>query len=89
VRTAAFDDPAQGELFERVEIAKIPDEITGLTLKTMLMDQGIEAELQDLQGSFYGSVLTSVQGYWGKLFVAKADESKARDIVRDFMGDTP
>jgi hypothetical protein len=82
-------DPNQGELFDTVVLYKVPDEITGLALRSFLLDAGIEAVLQDMQASFYGSVLTGMQGYWGKVIVAKEQESRARELLAEFKQDFP
>lgn len=78
-------DPDQGELFEVVELYDVPDEITGLALRSFLADQGVEANVRELQASFYGITLNPGGGLWGKLVVAKEQEQKARTLIRQFM----
>ncbi len=80
-------DPNQGELFDTVVLYKVPDEITGLALRSFLLDAGIEAVLQDMQASFYGNVLTGMQGYWGKVIVTKEQESRAQELLAEFKRD--
>jgi len=80
-------DPNQGELFETVELCKVPDEITGMALHSFLLEAGIDANLQDMRASFYGNVLSGIQGFWGKIIVAKQDEEKAREVYEAFQMD--
>lgn len=77
----------QGELFEMVDIYKIPDEITGLAIRSFLADHGIDAVLQDMQASFYAGTLNMFLGYWGKLLVPKEQEEQARGLLEDFLRD--
>jgi hypothetical protein len=77
-------DPNQGELFEIVELCKVPDEITGMALHSYLLDAGIQASLQDMHASFYGSVLSSLQGYWGAIIIPAEQEEKARKVLDRF-----
>ncbi len=78
-------DPLQGELFEVVELYDLPDEITGLALRSFLAEQGIEANLRQLQASFYGITLNPGGGLWGKLVVAKEQETQARALIERFL----
>jgi hypothetical protein len=82
-------DPNQGQLFEVVELFDLPDEITGMALKTFLADQGIEVNVRELQASFYGITLNPGGGIWGKLVVAKEYESQARALVKEFLKEFP
>jgi membrane protein YqaA with SNARE-associated domain len=73
------------ELFEMVEIYKIPDEITGMALNSFLVDAGIEASIQPMEASFYGGALNVMLGYWGKLLVPRDEETKARKLLETFI----
>jgi len=79
-------DPNQGVLFEIVELCKISDEITAMALRSFLADGGIDATVQEMQASFYGSVLNpGNEGYWGKLLVDRHQEAKARRLLDAFQ----
>ncbi|MCK5243309.1 hypothetical protein KAR34_12750 [bacterium] len=80
-------DPNQGELFETVQLCKVPDEITGMALQSLLRDAGIDANLRDMRASFYGSVLSNMQGFWGTIIVYKKDEKKAQKLYATFQKD--
>lgn len=82
-------DPNQGELFETFELCKIPDEVTGMTVQAMLLDAGVDANLRDMRTPFYANVLSSIQGFWGTIIVAKKDEAKAKKIYEDFKKEFP
>jgi membrane protein YqaA with SNARE-associated domain len=73
------------ELFETVEIYKIPDEITGMALSSFLADAGVEASVQPMEASFYGGALNVMLGYWGKLLVPRDQEVKARKQLEIFL----
>ncbi|MCD4812228.1 hypothetical protein K8S19_00825 [bacterium] len=81
---ALAPDPNQVELFETFELCKIPDEVTGMALQSMLLEAGVDANLRDMRTSFYANVLSSMQGYWGTIIVAKQDEDLAKQVHRDF-----
>ncbi len=78
-------DPNQGELFETVELCKVPDEITAMALKSFLLDGGVDVGIRNMTASFYGTVLNEVQGYWGTVIVDKAQEEQARELYAGFM----
>ncbi len=78
-------DPNQGELFETVELCKVPDEITAMALKSFLLDGGVDVGIRNMTASFYGNVLNGVQGNWGAVIVDKAQEEKARKLYADFL----
>jgi len=80
-------DPNQGELFQTAEICKVPDEVTGMALHAFLIDAGCQASLVDLHGSFYGSVLSNLQGFWGEIIVPQDEAEKARKLVDKFWQD--
>ncbi len=78
-------DPNQMDLFEMVEIYKIPDEITAMALNSFMVDAGIEAHVQCMDASFYGGALNVMLGYWGKLLVPRDSETKARKLLEAFV----
>jgi len=78
-------DPNQIELFELVEIYKIPDEITAMALSSFLADAGLDASIQPMEASFYGGTLNTLLGYWGKLLVPAEQEPKARKQLEIFL----
>jgi hypothetical protein len=78
-------DPNQGELFETIELYRLSDEIMGMALKSRLADAGLDATIQVMRASFYGSALDPAGGYWGKLLVAKDQEVPARKILAAFL----
>lgn len=67
-----------------IELCTIPDALAGFSLKTYLQQAGIPAELKDMSSSFYATVLTAVQGYWGKVLVPRSLEPRARRLVDAF-----
>lgn len=77
-------DPNQVELFETIELCKVPDEITAMALKSFLMDAGIEAGIRNMSASFYGNVLNEFQGYWGTVIISKEQEDQARQFYEAF-----
>ena len=77
--------PDQIALFEMTEIYKIPDEITGMALRSFLADAGVEASIQPMEASFYGGTLNTLLGYWGKLLVPAEQATKARKQLEIFL----
>lgn len=78
-------DPNQVELFETVELCKVPDEITAMALKSFFLDNDIEVGVREMRASFYGNVLNTMQGYWGVIIVPKEDEEKALQLYNAFQ----
>ncbi len=72
-----------------VEIYRVPDEITGISAQAFLRSEGIPALLLDMRASFYGNVLSGIQGFWGKLLVLKDQEEAARRLLAVFLRGTP
>lgn len=70
-----------------VDIFKVPDEITGLAVRSFMAGNGVDAVLQNMQASFYAGTLNLVLGYWGKLLVPKEQETKARGLLEEFLRD--
>jgi hypothetical protein len=85
--TSLPPDPNQVELFETVQLCKVPDEITGMALQSFLIEAGIDTNLRDMRASFYATVLSNMQGYWGTIIVAKKDEKKAKELYAAFQKD--
>lgn len=77
-------DPNQVELFETIELCKVPDEVTAMALKSFLMDGGIEVGVRNMTASFYGTVLNGFQGNWGTLIVNKEQEAEAKRLYEAF-----
>ena len=83
VATKSF--PEKCEFFATAELCKVTDEIMGMAIKSFLLDRGVESILRDMHGSFYGGVLTNLQGYWGSIMVDQADEEKAKKLYQVFQ----
>lgn len=80
----ASPDPNQRELFESIEVARVPDEISAMALRGFLLDAGVEAVVEDRSGSFYGNTLSGGQGYWGSVRVSKEQAEQAGRILEKF-----
>jgi len=68
-----------------INIYKMPDEITGIGIKSLLEKEGIDCVLQSSQIPWYDSVMVSALGYWGEILVKEKDKEKAEAIIEDFI----
>ncbi len=68
-----------------INIYKMPDEITGIGIKSLLEKEGIDCVLQSSQIPWYDSVMVSALGYWGEILVKEKDKEKAEAIIEDFL----
>jgi len=68
-----------------ISIYKVPDEVTGVTLKSLLEEQGIKAILRSSQIPWLDNIMTKALGYWGEILVKEEDRDKAKNIIKDFL----
>lgn len=68
-----------------VGVYKAPDELMGVSIKSLLEEKGIKAILQSSQIPWYDSIMVSALGYWGEILVQREDEEKALILIREFL----
>lgn len=68
-----------------VGVYKAPDELMGVSIKSLLEEKGIKVILQSSQIPWYDSIMVSALGYWGEILVQREDEEKALTLIREFL----
>ena len=68
-----------------VGVYKAPDELMGVSIKSLLEEKGIKAILQSSQIPWYDSIMVSALGYWGEVLVQRKDEEKALILIKEFL----
>jgi hypothetical protein len=70
-----------------VELEKVPDEISGIMMKGILLNSGIDVVLQSDKISWLDGISdTWSKDYWGQLLVPKEEFEKARKILDEYLG---
>ncbi len=68
-----------------VEIFMAQNELEATMIKDMLESHGVDALIRSDQIVWYDGIAKAGRGYWGKVFVRDEDESKAKELVAEFM----
>ncbi len=64
---------------------RLPDEPTGLLLKGVLAEDGIESLIRSEQVAWMDDVMKTSRGYWGSLMVFAEDAARARGIISGYL----
>jgi len=67
-----------------ISVYKAHDEFEAISLRELLLKEGIEAVIQSRQIPMYDGVMTLAIGYWGDLLVKEEDLKEAKDIIDGF-----
>ena len=77
----------KADYVEMVELQQVPDEVSGVMLKGILENSGIEVILRAAKIPCYdGIASTWSTSYWGKLLVPKEDLERSRKILDEYIG---
>ena len=68
-----------------ISVYKAHDEFEAISLRGLLLKEGIEAVIQSRQIPMYDGVMTLAIGYWGDLLVKEEDLKEAKDIIDGFL----
>jgi hypothetical protein len=68
-----------------ISVYRAPDELSGVTIRSLLEDKGIKAVLKSSQIPWYDNIMISALGYWGEVLVRNEDKQKAENIIKDFL----
>lgn len=68
-----------------VPVWRLPDEPTGLLLKGVLAEEGIESLIRSEQVAWMDDVMKTSRGYWGSLLVFADDAARARGIISGYL----
>ena len=71
-----------------VAVWRLPDEQTGLLLREVLADQGIRSDIHSDQVAWMDHVMTTAQGYWGRLLVLSSDAARAKEIIEAYNAES-
>ena len=80
--------PPKDELdyIEMVELQRVPNEVSGVMMKGILENNGIEVILRAAKIPAYdGIASTWSTDYWGKLLVPKEDLERSRRILDEYI----
>jgi len=77
----------ESEYVDLVELEKILDEVSGIMMKGILINNGIDAVLQSDKIPWLDGISdTWSKNYWGQLLVPKEEFEKARKILDEYLG---
>jgi hypothetical protein len=78
------DEP---EYVDLVELENVPDEVSGIMMKGILLNNGIDVVLQSDKVPWLDGISnTWSKSYWGQLLVPREEFKKARKILDDYLG---
>jgi len=74
------------EYLDLVELEKVPDEVSGVMMKGILVNNGIFAILKSAKIPWYDGIgSTWSTYYWGIILVPKEDLEKSRRILNEYI----
>ena len=80
--------PPKDELdyIELVELQRVSDEVSGVMMKGILENNGIDVILRATKIPWYGGIASVWSTYyWGKLLVPKEELEKSRKILDEYL----
>lgn len=78
--------PPEVDYVELVEFQKVPDEISGIMIKGILENSGINVVLRSAKIPWYDGIASTWSTYyWGKILVPKDDLERSREILDEYM----
>lgn len=84
-----FDElPPKGEVqyIELVELEKVPNEVSGVMMKGILENNGIDVVLRPAKIPWYDGIASSWSAYyWGILYVSKEQAERSRKILDEYL----
>lgn len=68
-----------------VPVYRAPDELSALRVKALLEEAGLHATVRSAQIPWVGSVMSNINGYWGRVLVEAEDQAAAAELVADYL----
>jgi hypothetical protein len=69
-----------------VELKKVPDEVSGVMMKGILENNGIDVILRAAKIPWYDGIASTWSTYyWGKLLVPKSELARANKILGEYL----
>jgi hypothetical protein len=69
-------------------VYKPESEFLALSLKALIEKENISVFLRSEQIPWYGNIMTTAKGYWGKIFVLKKDAPEAKELIEGFLNNS-
>ncbi|HGE71977.1 TPA: hypothetical protein ENX78_14155 [Candidatus Poribacteria bacterium] len=74
------------EYVEMVELEKVPDEVSGVMMKGILVNNGIDAVLKAAKIPWYDGIASTWSTYyWGVLLVPEDELERSRKILDEYL----
>ncbi len=71
---------------ELVELQRVPDEVSGVMMKGILENSGVNVILRAAKIPWYNGIASTWSTYyWGQLLVPKEDLERSRTILDDYL----
>ena len=75
------------DYFEFEELQQVQDEISGVMLKGILENNGVEVVLRAAKIPWYSGIASTWSTYyWGRILVPKEELERSRRIVSEYLG---
>ncbi len=76
----------ESEYVEMVELEKVPDEVSGVMMKGILVNNGIDAVLKAAKIPWYDGIASTWSTYyWGILLVPEDQLERSRKILDEYL----
>jgi hypothetical protein len=82
------DLPPKDEVdyIDLVELQRVPDEVSGVMMKGILENNGIDAILRAAKIPWYNGIASTWSTYyWGKILVPKGELERSRKILDEYL----
>ena len=74
------------EYVELVELERVPDEVSGVMMKGILENSGINVILRAAKIPWYDGIASTWSAYyWGSLLVPKEDLERSRKVLDEYL----
>jgi hypothetical protein len=74
------------EYVEMVELEKVPDEVSGVMMKGILISNGIDAVLKASKIPWYNGIASTWSTfYWGILLVPEDELERSRKVLDEYL----
>lgn len=72
---------------ELVSVYKAPDEFMAKTIESLLESNSIKTIIKSYQVPMLDSIVTFIKGDWGELLVRAEDNTKALELIKEFLSE--
>jgi hypothetical protein len=79
-------DPGRRQ--ELIPVYEPPDQMAAMTAVSLLEEHGIEAVAKSEQIAMYDGLAMMMRPRWGQVLVLGEHRQRAREILKDFLGNT-